>query len=910
MIGIKRGAGAIAQARKSVQALFVWVFALSIAGAPPANADELAYALEIPAQDLDGALKTLAVETDKQVLFAASDVKGHTSPEINGEYNTFDAMDLLLADTGLVYEVTRSDVLLVKPNDEASDKGGDSDSKNSSPAPVLMAQNRTSTKNDTSRTGSTIEDSSENDSNPEPLLEEIVVVGTHLRGISNDSSPVLSFDREEIEKTGFSTTQEFIQSLPQNFGGGAAEDTAGFVFDRGNASLNPGFGSGVNLRGMGNDATLVLINGRRVAPGGFGTFVDVSLIPISAIDQVDVLTDGASATYGSDAVAGVVNFVLRDDYDGAETDLRYGTVTEGDSREYKIGQTFGRNWNTGNAILSYEYLDRSNLDSQDRSFSEDLRDQTDLFPDQQRHGLLVSATQEISEATEVFGYGLYSNRDTSSFFANPNTMVDTRNDSNTEQYSLSAGISFDIHRRWRGELVAGSAQSDTGREVTDIGTSALLATTDTSSSVWSIDGKVDGPIGNLTGGEVRVAIGGQYRDESLDVDSGVLLFDIKRDVVAAFAEAFFPIVGETNQLPGVERLEITAAVRHEDYSDFGSTTNPKIGFLWSPVASLSLRATYGTSFRAPLLFELDTSSLSGLLADLPNPSSPTGTSLSLIAFGFGPEGTALEPEEAETRTFGLDFSPRSLPGLNLEVTYFDIDFDNRIAETNAFFDAFTDPELASVLVSPVPSDIVTALTSLPPGSFFNLTTSDPEDAEYLVDNRRRNVAFTEVSGIDVILNHAWDKGHSDFGLGLNASYLLDYKERLTASSPIVELVDTVFNPADLKIRAGISWNHESGFSTNVFVNYTDSYTDDQLDPVEEVDSWTTLDVTLRYSVPGAAENRLLSGTTFALSVQNAFDSDPPLVNDLGFANLTGMGFDPENASPLGRFVALQITKDW
>ena len=153
MIGIKRGAGAMAQARKSVQALFVWAFALSIAGAPPANADELAYALEIPAQDLDGALKTLAVETDKQVLFAASDVKGHTSPEINGEYNTFDAMALLLADTGLVYEVTRSDVLLVKPNDEtvgigqASDQGGDSDLKNLSAGPtsVLMAQNQTST---------------------------------------------------------------------------------------------------------------------------------------------------------------------------------------------------------------------------------------------------------------------------------------------------------------------------------------------------------------------------------------------------------------------------------------------------------------------------------------------------------------------------------------------------------------------------------------------------------------------------------------------------------------------------------------------------------------------------------------------------------------------------------------------
>jgi outer membrane cobalamin receptor len=101
-----------------------------------------------------------------------------------------------------------------------------------------------------------------------------------------------------------------------------------------------GYGAGVNLRGLGSDATLVLVNGHRLSPTGAGNFVDISQIPVGAIDRIDVVTDGSSAIYGSDAVGGVVNIRLRNDFDGAETRLQYGSMADGGPDEYGVEQTF------------------------------------------------------------------------------------------------------------------------------------------------------------------------------------------------------------------------------------------------------------------------------------------------------------------------------------------------------------------------------------------------------------------------------------------------------------------------------------------------------------------------------------------------------------------------------------------
>src|SRR6185312_10051286 len=122
----------------------------------------------------------------------------------------------------------------------------------------------------------------------------------------------------------------------------------------GGTSANAVDGTGVNLRGLGNAATLVLVNGHRVAPGNTaGNFVDISMIPLYAVERIEVVTVGASAVYGADAVGGVVNIILGRNLDGAETRARYGSVTSGSTTERQVGQTLGHGWDTGTVQLIY-----------------------------------------------------------------------------------------------------------------------------------------------------------------------------------------------------------------------------------------------------------------------------------------------------------------------------------------------------------------------------------------------------------------------------------------------------------------------------------------------------------------------------------------------------------------------------
>ncbi len=125
----------------------------------------------------------------------------------------------------------------------------------------------------------------------------------------------------------------------------------------------------MNLRGLGTGATLVLVNGRRQPYSGTeADFVDLSGIPWSAVDRIEVLPDGASALYGSDAIAGVVNVIMRKDLDGAETQVRFGTAPGG-AEERLVAQLFGTRWNSGNVLFAYQFSDRGALDASARAYT-------------------------------------------------------------------------------------------------------------------------------------------------------------------------------------------------------------------------------------------------------------------------------------------------------------------------------------------------------------------------------------------------------------------------------------------------------------------------------------------------------------------------------------------------------------
>ncbi|MFC3068888.1 TonB-dependent receptor [Phenylobacterium soli] len=194
-------------------------------------------------------------------------------------------------------------------------------------------------------------------------VEEVVVTGTNIRGAAPVGSTVVSVSREDIQASGAVTTAQLLQETPQVFNLGVSETSRGQSGGSGNIT----YGTSVNLRGIGPYATLAIVDGRRVIPQGTsGQSVDPSVLPTIMLERVEIVADGASAVYGSDAVAGVVNMILRRNFDGVEMSARYGA---GDNyNERQIGVIAGHKWDGGQLTIGYENGYHSALSGLDRDF--------------------------------------------------------------------------------------------------------------------------------------------------------------------------------------------------------------------------------------------------------------------------------------------------------------------------------------------------------------------------------------------------------------------------------------------------------------------------------------------------------------------------------------------------------------
>ncbi|MGJ4728913.1 TonB-dependent receptor plug domain-containing protein [Luteimonas sp. SDU101] len=199
-------------------------------------------------------------------------------------------------------------------------------------------------------------------------LDKIIVTGTNIRGATPAGNAVAVISREQLEQSGKATIGDFLRELPANFAGGVGmSDNVQGGQDSSVAGSNMTGGQGVNLRGLGALSTLVLVNGRRAAASGqYGDFVDISSIPTNAVSHMEILLDGASAVYGSDAVGGVVNIILKRSDDGAHTSLRLGSTSQGGGEQVQIGQTWGTQWDAGGLIVGYEYNRQENVLANDR----------------------------------------------------------------------------------------------------------------------------------------------------------------------------------------------------------------------------------------------------------------------------------------------------------------------------------------------------------------------------------------------------------------------------------------------------------------------------------------------------------------------------------------------------------------
>jgi iron complex outermembrane recepter protein len=195
-------------------------------------------------------------------------------------------------------------------------------------------------------------------------VETVVVTGSRIaRGSDFESpSPVVTVDRESIERSGYNNLQQLMEKMPAN--GNGAFSTRG-----NNQDSTANGAASISLRGLGADATLVLVNGRRVAISAFAesittNFVDINSIPVAAIERVEVLKDGSSAVYGSDAVAGVVNIILRRDFTGLETAVGYGNADGYDERT--ASAVWGMGGDDFNVTMILDYFKNSSLFNRER----------------------------------------------------------------------------------------------------------------------------------------------------------------------------------------------------------------------------------------------------------------------------------------------------------------------------------------------------------------------------------------------------------------------------------------------------------------------------------------------------------------------------------------------------------------
>ena len=431
--------------------------------------------------------------------------------------------------------------------------------------------------------------------------------------------------------------------------------------------------------------------------------------------------------------------------------------------------------------------------------------------------------------------------------------------------------------------------------------------------VWSAALRADGPLLRLPTGTVRLAGGYEHRDEQIassyvsDTSGPApLSFPLQtglthRRIEAVYGELLVPLAGsDVHWLPGT--LDLSVAGRAEWYSDFGRTINPKLGLNWKPLPGMTLRSSYGTSFHAPGFGDLAGSAFNLYQPyQLPDPQKPGGTAIALGLFGYDDN---IKPERATSWTAGLDLADWPVKGLKLSATYFNIAYRDRIGTaTSDYLSYLTRRDIYGGILTEHPDPaVVLAYFNSP--NFSNPLGVTPGQIDVIANALTTNLSTSTIRGVDFDLSYQNKLAGGDAVLGVAGTRLFAIDQGLTATSPKVNVVGTFGNPGKLRLRGQASWSRE-GFALAAFVNYTGSYANQTVIPTTRVKAWTTVDARIGYRFADATP---LKGAEVSLSAINLFDRDPPFTVTHYYDKT--VGYDPEQANPIGRTVAVQLTTTW
>ncbi|MDC7682157.1 TonB-dependent receptor [Asticcacaulis sp. BYS171W] len=821
------------------------------------GADDGKRTYHIEAKSTAAALNEYARQAGVAIMFDFGEANKTTAPALNGSYTRKEALGALLANTRFVIASEVDGAIYLKVSERQG--GGNT--------PVAVEAEPT----------------------------EVVVTGTRLRNAA-PASPVTLITRKDIERSGYSNAGDLARSIPQSFAGGQNPGVMQTPVEQNNNSFNS---STLNLRGLGTDANLVLVNGHRLASDGPFGGSDISGLPLGALERVEIIADGASALYGSDAVAGVANFITRKDYSGVQLGARIGGATQGGGFEQVYNVLAGHTWTGGHLLANVEYGKQDEILTTDREVTASAAPFNTLLRPTERKSLFVNIGQDITERL-TFNADAYVSQHESDVkiqFFKTDQRIAGQNGSRS--YMIAPGLTYRAGGDW---TITADATISRGYGYYRYSPQTSAPYKDMFRSLLK-SGEIsgNGTLLALPGGPLKLAIGVGYRDEHYRKSSmgSPLVDQFRRNVTFAYAEALVPLVSPSDTRTGLNRLDFSVATRVEDYDRYDRTSTYKYGVRYQPVPGVIVRGTLGTSFKAPGLSEL-AQPFNAILYNAQVMGSTT-PGVAMLLVGGNPD---LKPEHAKTWTVGVDWSPELWAGSRLSVTRFNIAYRDRVlAPVTPFTQALSNPYFASfVVLAPTPQQQTTATAGARRIANFSGQTYNPATLLALVDDRKLNVSRQEIDGIDLAIRGPVELPTGDLDLFASATWLKVVQQTI-ASMPPQTLTGKVFNAPKVRARAGATWSVGSIVTTGI-VNYLSSATDTYVTPERTVASWTTVDLTIAYRLAGEG---MFSDIDLTLAVQNFFDADPPYAYGPGRTQ-EGINFDSANTSAIGRFVSIGLKK--
>lgn len=808
---------------------------------------------------------------------------------------------------------------------------------------------------------------------------DVVATGTRLRtrSVHDSPAPIDIIRSEELRNQGSSDLVDLVRNVVPSFNVNTQPISDASTLVR-----------PINLRGLPSDHTLVLVNGKRrhrasvihwnsgngAAEGAQGP--DISVIPAIALKRLEVLRDGASAQYGSDAIAGVMNFILKDDAEGGALEVKYGQYSE-DSNEsaYTIAGNIGLPFTSrGFVNASFEYSEADDTDrSQQRSDAAtlieagnmDVKDPVQLWGSPEINDDLKTFFNlglELDDSKEFYMFGNYASKEVDGgfYFRNPgilgggrkgvfvdssgvnhligdlnpgdsvdcSTAVDLENygglpdymgnedvcythlekfpggfvprfGADMEDASLVAGLRGELDNGFSYDLSASFGYNDADFFLYNTLNSSMGRASPTSfdpgdytQTEYSFNADFSYPVEiESFASDLNVSSGLEYRVEDFEITAGETASWEEGELVdQGFSPGSNGFPGFSPDIAGDWEREnyaayldleadvtdnwlVGAAMRFEDFEDFGSTTNGKLSTRFDISDRIALRATWSTGFRAPTPGQTNASNISTTCKNLPLGGCE------LVNEGVIPANSAAaqkvgasEPDEEEATNWGIGLVFRG-QNWGMTIDYFNIEVDDRIALSRDF--QLNDEQRAELV-----AEGFTGAVDLRDFRFYT------------------NGLDTETKGVDVVISHSreWAAGVTDLNLAYNYTdtEVSDHDPDFLNPARIKEIEENLPDS-----RMNITANHKMGdWRFMLRYNWTDEWFDGEAG--ETFDDYWTLDAEAGYS--------LNNGLTLLVGGTNVTDETPDKTADPGAIGTRYSQFAPLGSN--GAFYYGRITYDF